>query len=127
MSNTQFGSIADAKEYCETMDIECKGIIQLNASNGSTSSGSGKSYYAATTICGPTKTRYTSWVKTNGDVQKVLHGDYTGEQFSEQPIPRAFADDYTHSSSPDRITNLTSTADTIDMYQTTTSIWAQVL
>lgn len=112
----------DAKEYCQS-DSNCRGIVRVIVSGTTTSSsGSGKSYYTATKYCngGGSGTTYDSWVKTAGRVTKPTTGDYTNNDFSSLPIPRAFADDYKHNTLTTNAKppmNLSTTSAAMDMYQ----------
>jgi hypothetical protein len=113
----QFRSIEDAKNLCEATS-DCKGVIRINSGSGSGVVGG--TLYALTAQCsGAGQTvKYDSWVKGSGTDSRATVGNYTGKAFSTTPIPRAFADDYIHSSPPQPPTGVTSTTGVMDIYQT---------
>lgn len=122
----QFRSIEDAKNLCEATS-DCKGIIKMNSASGSDTVGG--TVYALTAQCsGPGQTvRYDSWVKGTGTRSRATSGNYAGMEFSTSSIPRAFADDYIHSSPPSPPTNIRSTTGVMDIYQRGASMATDML
>jgi hypothetical protein len=55
-------------------------------------------------------------------INKITTGERAGDTFTDQPIPRAFADDYTHKSGPDKPTNITTSEGAMDLYQSTSNM-----
>lgn len=98
----------DAKGACETI-AACKGIVRTFDTTD------GKAYYrlAGSALLDPnaasigttlrdSTTGESAWQTTNAaSPTKVTTGLHTGKDFIAAPIPRAFADDYTHNSLPD--------------------------
>jgi hypothetical protein len=120
LSDTQFGSLEDAKEFCESQPT-CRGVFRRSASP------TGKSYYSATTVCGTDNTNNVSWrMSILPNKYKITTGDRAGDTFTDQPIPRAFADDYKHSSGANKPNNITTTEGAFDMYQSTSNMGSMV-
>jgi hypothetical protein len=98
----------DAKGACETI-AACKGIVRTFDTTD------GKAYYrlAGSALTEPAAANVgvtlmistkgeSAWQMTNAATPtQVTTGNNTGKDFIDAPIPRAFADDYRHTSLPD--------------------------
>lgn len=117
LDSPSFNNLEDAKTTCETTSA-CTGVTQGFVTTPS----SGSNRYTVYTMRGGSTVLASlsgehSWKKNIGPTTYVTTGKYGGDSaaggklFTDEPIPRAFADDYKSANPPNRFAPVSSTTD----------------